>query len=85
MDNYRPTLPLAGRRVIEYEVVTMELKDDKHKPLPDTDYDEIMNILDPNAKKAANDSKKKSGATILASTNFLLLGLSFAVLSLKLQ
>lgn len=80
LDNYRPTLPLAGRKVTEYDVVEMQAKprqvEDKHKPMPDTDYDEVMNILEPNRKKEA--PKKNGASTLIQNTNSLFFGLSIA-------
>ncbi|OXA61604.1 carbonic anhydrase 2 isoform X2 [Folsomia candida] len=76
VDNFRPTLPLAGRRVTEYEVVELDLKpsktaEDARKPMPDADYEEVMNVLDP--KTTSSHGKKSSAAA--PRTNFLLLGL----------
>jgi hypothetical protein len=67
----------------------MELKPesatiDSRKPAPDTDYDEVLIILDTPDSNAVDE--KKNGVNGIPTTNYLLLGLSLiGVISLRLK
>jgi len=84
VDNYRPTMPMAGRQVTEFEVVDFAMKPgagqvDDHKPFPDA--------ADTDGKKSpappAGDIKKNSAVGLTFSSSIL--GLTAAVMMLQLK